>query len=99
MTQARFTYRLSHEADRDLEDIFDYIVREFGADQAITYVSGFEEIFMSLAANPALGRKRDEIRNDLRSFVKGSHTIFYRILKKHIRIVRILHGCKDIIKI
>ncbi|MGV8094940.1 MAG: type II toxin-antitoxin system RelE/ParE family toxin [Mangrovibacterium sp.] len=98
MIQPRFTYRLSQEADRDLEDIFDYTAREFGVDQAIAYVSEFEEVFVSLAVNPELGRNRDEIRNGLRSFVKGSHTIFYRILKNHIRVVRILHGCKDIIK-
>ena len=98
MIQPHFIYRLSREADRDLEEIFDYTVREFGIDQAVAYVSEFEEVFMSLAASPELGRKRDEIRNGLRSFVKGSHTIFYRILRSHIRIVRILHGCRDIIK-
>jgi len=98
MTQTHFTYRLSLEAERDLEDIFDYTVQEFGVDLAITYVSDFEEVFMSLVANPELGRKRAEIRNGLRSFVKESHTIFYRILKSHIRIVRILHNSRDIIK-
>lgn len=98
MNKTRFVYRLSREADRDLEDIFDYTVREFGINQAIAYVSGFEEVFISLTANPELGRKRDEIRNGLRSIVKGSHTIFYRVLRSHIRIVRILHGSRDIIK-
>lgn len=98
MNKAGFRYRLSQEADRDLEDIFDYTTHEFGIDQAVSYISGFEEVFMSLAANPGLGRKRDEIRNGLRSFVKGSHTIFYRVLESHIRIVRILHGSRDIIK-
>ncbi len=98
MTQIRFTYRLSREADQDLEEIFDYTVRKFGLEQAINYVSEFEETFASLMANPELGRKRDEIRSDLRSFVKGNHTIFYRILKNHIRILRVLHGSRDIIK-
>ncbi|MDD4190230.1 MAG: type II toxin-antitoxin system RelE/ParE family toxin [Mangrovibacterium sp.] len=98
MIQPRITYRLSQKADRDLEEIFDYTVREFGVDQAIAYVNGFEDVFAGLAANPELGRKRNEIRNGLRSFVKGSHTVFYRIVKNHIRIVRILHGCRDIIK-
>jgi toxin ParE1/3/4 len=98
MNQARFTYRLSGDADRDLEDIFGYDTREFGIDQAVDYVSGFEGVFVSLAANPELGRKRDEIRKDLRSFVKGSHTIFYRVMKNHVRIVRILHSCRDIIR-
>lgn len=98
MSKARSTYRLSLEADQDLEDVFDYTLREFGIDQAIAYVNGFEAIFMSLAANTELGRKRDDVRKDLRSFVKGSHTIFYRILKNRIYIVRVLHGSRDVIK-
>lgn len=98
MSKAGFKYRLSQEADQDLEDIFDYTAREFGIDQAVSYVCGFEEVFVSLAANPGLGRKRDEIRKGLRSFVKESHTIFYRVLKDHINIVRVLHGSRDIVK-
>ena len=98
MSKAGSSYRLSREADQDLEDIFDYTVREFGVDQAIVYVSGFEEIIVSLAANPELGRTRVEIRNGLRSFVNGSHILFYRVLKNHIHIIRILHGSRDIIK-
>jgi toxin ParE1/3/4 len=98
MNKARFTYRLSQEADRDLEEIFDYTVSKFGIDHAIAYVGGFEEVFVSLAANPELGRKRDEIREGLRSFIKGSHTIFYRVLKSRIRIVRILHSSRDVVR-
>ena len=98
MNKAGFRYRLSLEADRDLENIFDYTARKFGIDQAVSYVSEFEEVFVNLAANPGIERKRDEIRIGLRSFVKGSHTIFYHVMKSHIRIVRILHGSRDIVK-
>jgi toxin ParE1/3/4 len=98
MTRLPLKYRLSLSAEHDLEEIFDYTVREFGIDQAITYVSDFEEVFASLAAHPELGRKRDEIRNGLRSFIKNRHIIFYRIFKSHLIIVRILHCSRDIIK-
>ncbi len=98
MSKACSAYRLSQKADQDLEDIFDYTLKKIGIDQAIAYVIGFDAIFMSLAANAELGRKRDDVRKDLRSFVKGSHTIFYRILKNHISIVRVLHGSRDVIK-
>lgn len=37
-------YELSKEADKDIEDIFDYTEDKFGADQAIVYVMGFEEL-------------------------------------------------------
>lgn len=89
---------LSKAADIDLEDIFDYTLEEFGLDQAIFYVSGFDEVFGVISGNPEIGRERKEIREGLRSFSKERHVIFYRILNDHIRIVRILHGSRDLPK-
>lgn len=98
MAQNRLTYELSQEADKDLEDIFDYTVEKFGLDQAIAYVNSFDAIFDSLSSNPQLGRERNEIRPELRSIVKESHIIFYRIMKNSIRIIRILHASRDVVK-
>lgn len=91
-------YELSPEADTDLEDIFDYTESEYGLEQAVSYLTGFDEVFEGLLDNPKLGRKRWDIRPGLRSIGKGSHLIFYRILKDRIRIVRILHGGCDLPK-
>ncbi len=55
-------YELSTEADQDISDIFDYTEAEFGLDQAVTYVSAFDECFSQLVNNPKLGRERTEIR-------------------------------------
>ncbi len=95
---AHFTYRLSQEADSDLEEIFDYTVHKFGFDRAVTYVSSFNDLFNRLAGNPLLGRERAELRSGLRSMVKESHVVFYRVLKNHIRIVRVLHTSRDVVK-
>ena len=95
---SRKIYILSEIADKDLEDIFDYTVDEFGFDQAEKYLLEIEEIFQNLIVNPQLGKKRDEIKQDLYSFPKDNHIIFYRILDNHIRIVRVLHGSRDIPK-
>ncbi len=92
------SYDLTEQAEQDLEDIFDYTVSEFGVDQAIRYVSEFEGVFENLAANTELGRERNEVRKGLRSFAKNSHVIFYRILKKRVRILRILHSSRDLVK-
>lgn len=95
---SRKIYILSEIADKDLEDIFDYTVDEFGFDQAEKYLLEIEEIFQNLIANPQIGKKRDEIKQGLYSFPKDNHIIFYRILDNHIRVVRVLHGSQDIPK-
>jgi toxin ParE1/3/4 len=89
---------ISEQAARDLEDIFDYTEEEFGLNKAVSYVSTFDDIFQNLADNPKLGRKRGEIKKGLRSHLKENHIIFYRLIKTHIRIVRILHGSRDLPK-
>ena len=95
---SRKIYILSEIADKDLEDIFDYTFDEFGYDQAEKDLLEIEEIFQNLIINPQIGKKRDEIKQGLYSFPKDNHIIFYRILDNHIRIVRVLHGSRDIPK-
>ncbi len=96
MTSALKTYRLSLAAEADLGDIFDYTAEQFGADQAASYLAGLEVQLIQLTANPKLGRERKEIRAGLRSIAYTSHVIFYRIRTDHIRVVRILHGSRDL---
>ena len=91
-------YELSAEADSDLDEIFDYTAHEFGMDQAVKYTLAFDEIFERLSQNPQSGLDRKEIRNGLRSIINDKHVVFYRILKDRVRIVRILHGSRDLTK-
>jgi toxin ParE1/3/4 len=91
-------YILSEIADEDLEDIFDFTMTEFGFEQAEKYLNEIEDVFQSLLFNPELGKARNEIKRGLYSFPKDNHIIFYRILNNHIRIVRVLHGSRDISK-
>jgi len=91
-------YILSESADKDLEDIFDYTEVQFGFDQAEKYLIEIENVFQNLVKNPESGRKRDEIKEGLYSFPKDNHIIFYRNLDSQIRIVRVLHGSRDIPK-
>ena len=91
-------FEISEEAARDLEEIFDYTAEEFGLDQAVSYVSSFDEQFAYLAGCPKIGRERNEIKKGLRSIPKENHILFYRIIKNTVRIVRILHGSRDLPK-
>ena len=92
------SYVLSEIADEDLEDIFDYTTTEFGLEQAEKYLNEIEDVFQNLLLNPELGKTRNEIKEGLYSFPKDNHIIFYRILENNIRIVRALHGSRDIPK-
>lgn len=89
-------YYLSEQADADLETIFEYTVQEFSVDQAITYLTELDDLFNALCINPEMGKSRPEIKSGLRSIPKGQHVVFYRILDDHIRIIRVLHGNRDI---
>lgn len=91
-------YILSQEADFDLEEIFEYSYAEFGLNQAIKYLGEIDDVFIKIVNTPEIGRTRNEIKQDLYSLPIGKHTVFYRILIDHIRIVRILHGVQDILR-
>jgi len=91
-------YKLSKEADFDLEAVFDYTNVSFGFNQAVKYLQELESAFNQLVLNPKIGRNRNEIKLGLYSISEQEHTIFYRIKENHIRIVRVLHGSKDMPK-
>lgn len=49
-----------------------------------------------LLDNPQLGRSRDELINGLRSIPVDPHTVFYRIARHAIEIIRVIHQREDI---
>jgi toxin ParE1/3/4 len=96
MASSIASYELSPEAEQDLSNIFDYTEKEFGLDQAVQYLKDLERCFIQLCNNPNIGRERTEIREALYSFVSQSHVVFYRILNERLRVVRVLHGSRDL---
>tara|TARA_R110001583_G_scaffold416_1_gene3930 strand:+ start:652 stop:954 length:303 start_codon:yes stop_codon:yes gene_type:complete len=96
MASSIASYELSPEAEQDLSDIFDYTEMEFGLDQAVQYLKDLERCFIQLCNNLNIGRERIEIREALYSFVSQSHVVFYRILNDRLRVVRVLHGSRDL---
>ena len=96
MADKKLFYQLSAKADYDLEEIFDYTEKEFGFEQAVFYVSSIVEAIENIPLNPKIGRERNEIKKELHSILHVKHIIFYRILTDRVRIVRILHGSRDL---
>ncbi|MDA0691815.1 MAG: type II toxin-antitoxin system RelE/ParE family toxin [Nitrospinae bacterium] len=86
---------LRPKARQDLEDIWFYTYETWGEDQADSYIHDLNSGFLALAAKPEKGRPCDDIREGYRRHSVGRHIIFYRVTKKGIEIVRILHQSMD----
>jgi len=69
-------YSLSVEAEADLKEIYKFSTRRFGRLRARLYSQGIGNQLALLAEQPELGRRRPEIRLDIRSLVYQSHVIF-----------------------
>lgn len=91
-------YRLTNEADQNLEQILIEGVFQFGDVQALKYQDSFKHTFELLAYLPKLGRKSERgIRNEHR-FPHGAHIIYYLIEADEIIITTLIKGStiKDI---
>ena len=51
-------YILSEEAEKDIEEIFDFDEYKFGFSQAIKYLSDIQNQITAIAVNPGIGKKR-----------------------------------------
>jgi toxin ParE1/3/4 len=88
-------YRLSRQAEQDLEDIWVYVAQtdEIAADLLIAKLL---DKFPMLATFPDMGKKRDDLLEGLRSFPVKPYLIFYNRTQDHVEIIRVLHQSRDI---
>lgn len=91
-------YVLSQKSQDDINDVYDFGLNRFGESQSINYLIGLKSTFELLLKNPQIGKNRNEIKERLFSFAYDSHIIFFRVYNNHLRIVRILHGSRDLKK-
>lgn len=82
-------------AKTDLVEIWDYIADDSEA-RADAFIETINQKLRSLASQPNIGRVRDEIATNLRSFPVGRYVIFYRKFSEGIEIVRVLHSARDL---
>lgn len=87
--------RKSPRAKSDLIEIWEYIAEDRAA-RADAFIDRIDKKFRILAQRPGIGRLRDELAEDLRSFPMGRYVIFFLPLAHGIEIVRVLHGARDL---
>jgi toxin ParE1/3/4 len=79
----------------DLAEIWSYVAED-SVRNANAFASRIDKTFRLLARRPGIGRARAELYPDLRSFVVGTHVVFYLPLENGIDVIRVLHGARDI---
>lgn len=60
------------------------------------FIDRLDAKFRLLAQQPELGRMRNELMADLRSFPFERYVIFYLAASNGIEVARVLHGARDI---
>lgn len=88
-------YRLTPAARQDLENIWIYTRRQWGAEQANRYTDSLTAAFAELARSPRSVPACDHIRPGYRRRSVERHMIYFRIMDYGIAIVRILHDRMD----
>lgn len=89
------SYRLSHQARTDLDEIWAYSVAKWGRRKAADYLRHIRLAVELVADRPELGGQHEGIETEYRKRPVGSHVIFYRA-GPTVEIVRVLHQNMDI---
>ncbi len=84
-------YRLSPAAERDLESIWAYTVRQWGVDQANRYIDSLTAAFAELAQSPKTAPSCEHIRPSYRRWGVERHIIYFRLTDFGIAVIRVLH--------
>lgn len=86
---------LSPLAEADLDAIWLYIARDSPA-AADRFIDGVLRTCRTLADSPSMGRSRQELGHQLRSFSHRSYVIVYRPIRGGIEVARVVQGRRDI---
>jgi len=86
---------LSPSAIRDLQDISDYTLRTWGAEQEDQYLKGLWAKLADIQFSPESCRLRKDLAKGCRSARYEKHIIFFSIKGQTLQVIRILHGAMD----
>jgi toxin ParE1/3/4 len=86
----------SADAERDIDDIWDYLASEASVRVADEVVRNIFRACEKLISYPSLGRPRDNLIPGVRSILAHPYAVFYRTSGSNIEIARVLHQRRDI---
>ena len=76
-------------------EIWSYIAEDSIAN-ADGFIDKLHEAIRRLGRQPGSGRPREELASGIRSFPFRRYVVFYRVVRKEVEVVRVLHGARDI---
>ena len=88
-------YRVSKQAERDLDEIFGYWGKRAGPDVAERLIDAITERFWILGEYPESGRPSDDIARGVQCFPAGKYLIYYRMLRRGVEIAHVFHGSRN----
>ena len=89
-------YVLSAGAEHDLDEIWEYIAHD-NIDAADRWIGKLFDAFDTLARNPGMGHKREDLTAyPVFFWPVAAYLVIYRIKSKRIEIVAVTQGARDI---
>ncbi len=88
-------YRFSRQAERDIEEIGDFIARD-NPRRAITFIAELRARIRQIAEFPRAAPLRSGLGRGVRCIVFGRYLIFYVVHVRVLEVRRVLHGARNI---
>jgi len=90
-------FRLTPRAERDLEEIMDYISEQSSPERAGAVLRDILEAASRLAETPGMGHTREDLTDeDVRFWTVHSYFIVYHPETRPLEIVRVVSGWRDV---
>ena len=88
-------YRVSADAERDLDEIYLYWGERAGLKVADRLVDGIVDRFWLLGEHPDAGRSAEDIAVGVKCFPAGKYLVYYRKTRRGTDILHVFHGAQD----
>ena len=75
--------------------MFLYVAHD-NLDAARRVHSRLYQALLTIARQPGIGRRREEVLAGVRSLAVGKYVVYYRQAEGVVRILRVLHGAREI---
>jgi antitoxin ParD1/3/4/toxin ParE1/3/4 len=90
-------FKLTPQAEADLDQIADYLLAEAGTAVAVRIVTEIRDEFRKLSEMPGMGHYNEDLLDSRHRFwTMYSYLIVYRWQTSPIQIIAVVHGARDL---